>query len=57
MVLAPCIASILNGVPAITVSAVMEPTGIPVTDTPSISLEFNFIINKNIDGEPSINDV
>ncbi len=51
---------------------VLEPTGVPVTGTPSIYLEFNFIINrwtifnfiinrwtiyKTTDGEPSINDV
>ncbi len=33
-------------------NTVLETTGVPVTGTPSISLEFNFI-----DGEPSINDV
>ncbi len=41
-------------------SSVLETTGVPVTGTPSISLEFNFIINRwtiYIDGEPSINDV
>ncbi len=44
-------------------STVLEHTGVPVTGTPSIYLEFNFIINRwaiyktNIDGEPSINDV
>ncbi len=44
-------------------STVLEHTGVPVTGTPSIYLEFNFIINRwaiyktNIDGEPSINDI
>ncbi len=27
-------------------TSVLEPTGVPVTGTPSISLEFNFIINR-----------
>ncbi len=39
-------------------SSVLEITGVPVTGTPSISLEFNFIINRRtIYGEPSINDI
>ncbi len=38
---------------------VHEPTGIPVTGIPSISLKFTLIINRwtIIDGEPSISNL